>query len=498
MNEFRATMRHTMVYALAAVLNRGAAFIVLPVLTQYLSPEEYGVLGLVTVTAELLGAVAGIKLGAAVSRIYFDHTDEHERQKVFSSAVIGLTGIIAVVMALLWPAAGPVAWLVLGESEHAGLLMLGTAALLLNVLFTLGLQYLTIRQWSGLMTIVSLGRSIGYIGTTLLLVAWLGLGVQGALLALLATNAAMAVGLLVPILWRTGLRFSGTGFVTMVRFGLPLVPGSFAEMGVRVADRMILAHLISLAATGVYFLAFRLAGLMQMLLLGPFNQIYIVRRFEAFSRNQPDPHAARVFTFFFAIIVTGGLALSLFAPELVMLVAYGRPGYHQAAAVIPFLAAGRCIHSILLVKELGIYYRKRPFQLTLANYAMLGAHVGACLLLVPLLGLVGVGVGVCVSSTVRLGLTSWYTRRDPAPRPQWRSLGAVAALAIAWFAMGLLLDRNLDPVASMLLRSVLLIAFPVALWFSPLIDHEERLQARQAAIRLIHRRLAYRAETTPR
>ena len=365
MSEARAILRHSSVYALGALLSRGAAFVLIPLYTQFLAAAEYGILGVVTVTSEVVGAVIGVKLGAAVSRIYFDHEQEKDRAEVVTSAILGLSAIIVLALPLFLVTSNLLALVILGNAEQGNLIFIGIVALLLNVVYTLGVQYLVIRKRSGLMVAVSGVRSVVFLGVTAVLVAVLEMGVLGALLGLLITNAVAVLGLVVPLLARLGFRFSARKFRVLVGFGAALLPAQIAELLVGFSDRVLLVHLASLASAGLYFLGLRLTSILQALLIAPFNQIFIVRRFESMQRGADDSDATRVFTYFFLLIVTGALGLGILAPEILRIVAFRRPAYYGTSAIVPLLALSQVMLSVVLIEELGILYAKLPRRISI-------------------------------------------------------------------------------------------------------------------------------------
>src|SRR5687768_5941594 len=171
MSEAPTLLRHSAIYASAAILNRGAGFFLLPLYTQFLEPAEYGVLGVIAITSEVFGAVIGVKLGTAMSRLFFDYTDENERAVLVSTAILGFAGIAAACSVIAALAAAPLAAIILGDANHGQLLLLGIVGLLLNMLFPLGLQYWTVLQRSQVVLVVSTLRSGAYLGLGALFVA---------------------------------------------------------------------------------------------------------------------------------------------------------------------------------------------------------------------------------------------------------------------------------------------------------------------------------------
>ena len=90
-----------------------------------------------------------------MSRLFFDYSVEREREELVSTAIVALGSIAAACSVIVALIAGPLAMILLGDSGQGGILFLGVVGLLLNVIFTLGLQYLTALQSSTAVLTVS-------------------------------------------------------------------------------------------------------------------------------------------------------------------------------------------------------------------------------------------------------------------------------------------------------------------------------------------------------
>jgi O-antigen/teichoic acid export membrane protein len=486
--EAPAVFGHSTVYAGAAILNRAAGFLLIPLYTQFLSASDFGLLGVIAVTSEVVGAVIGVKLGTSMSRLFFDYAEEQERAELVSTAIIGLGTIVAVTSAVIAASAGPLGAIILGNRDHGVLLFVGIAGLLLNIIYTLGLQELILRERSRTVLILSTLRSVLYLSIGALFVAPLDLGVFGALLAILLTNALAVAWLMFPLLARTGIRFSRTKFLDMLGFGIPLLPGYMAELLIKFSDRYLLAHITSSAAAGVFFLGVRLTSILPMMLVAPFNQTYIVRRFEAHGRNAGDLDASRVFTYFFAILVSGALALSLVAPQLIALIAFRRPEYHGTAAVIPFLSLAEVIRSLQLIVELGIFYAKIPRYLTIASIGAALMHIPLTAMMIGIFGALGAAGAVVVSTAFRLILTWRFARGLNGPQPEWKNVFVILGAGVAVFGVAAVGDVAVGPASGTVGRVFLAIAFPLALVSSPVFSGAERQALRDFAVNRIRPR----------
>ena len=74
--------KQSAIYGAGIVLGKLASFIMLPVYTRYLTPADYGVLELLSMTIDVIGMIAGIGIGSAVFKFYADEADEAGKREV--------------------------------------------------------------------------------------------------------------------------------------------------------------------------------------------------------------------------------------------------------------------------------------------------------------------------------------------------------------------------------------------------------------------------------
>ncbi|MBS3962529.1 MAG: oligosaccharide flippase family protein [Sandarakinorhabdus sp.] len=71
-NKLRLLGSNSAIYAGTSLLQKGLAFLLLPLYTLYLDPQAYGVFAIVTAVHGLLSIVFTLGLTGAVTRFYFE------------------------------------------------------------------------------------------------------------------------------------------------------------------------------------------------------------------------------------------------------------------------------------------------------------------------------------------------------------------------------------------------------------------------------------------
>ena len=69
-------MGHASIYAAGNILRQIAGFLMLPVYTRFLTPADYGVVGLMVFAVSLIELALGVRLQWAIPKYYFEAKDK--------------------------------------------------------------------------------------------------------------------------------------------------------------------------------------------------------------------------------------------------------------------------------------------------------------------------------------------------------------------------------------------------------------------------------------
>src|SRR4051812_46439862 len=94
--------KHSTIYALGTLSRQLASFLMLPVYTNYLTPADYGVVGLLSFTLALLEPLLGARLSEAMPKFYYDQADPNKREAVVTTALTVTASVSTVVSVLLF------------------------------------------------------------------------------------------------------------------------------------------------------------------------------------------------------------------------------------------------------------------------------------------------------------------------------------------------------------------------------------------------------------
>jgi O-antigen/teichoic acid export membrane protein len=430
--------RQTLAYGLSGFLGPLVGMITLPIFARTFTQTQYGILELATTATAVALAVTDAGLTSAALRGYYDFRDdqERERREVMTTGFAATTAIALVVAAAAIVLRADVSRLLFGSPhEQTVVVLIAVSIPALN----------TWRYVSEVMRVRM--QAFHYLATTfiaavlttaLAVVGILALGwrVNGVLVAGLIGNwVAAFYGIAVVYTAITG-RFSRPELGRMLAYGLPLVPAVLAAWALALVDRIILSRLGSVAEVGQYAVANRLASL---LLIGLTAFLFALTPFllAAYSQNPAQEKAARArtLTYLTFILSLAGLVLTLFAWEIIRIVA---PAFIDAYKAVGPLMLGAIGYGIVSLLTTGFAITRKTGRLALLTVVAAGVNIALNFVLIPPYGIVGAAFATAIGYGVLAASYYWAAQRVYWTPYEWQKVLTTLAFATVLGVVGVL------------------------------------------------------------
>jgi O-antigen/teichoic acid export membrane protein len=291
---------------------------------------------------------------------------------------------------------------------------------------------------------------------TLLLVIVFRMGVTGWLLATIVADVATFATAMFIVPWRRPSHFDTPGLRGALRLGLPLVPHATSGWSLQLADRVILASLVTVSSLGVYTLAANLA-LPVLVILQGLNLGFLPTYARAhLDRTSLAPLRGAV-SLQIAITVILGCIVSLLGPPLVSVFS---SDYAGAATLIPWIVLGYVFLGLYFIpmNVISMVVGRTEFVWTLTVTAA-AINIAAVYLLVPPYGTLGAAIASAVGYLALLLLVSLYSRLfESRADIDWPAVLPVLVGGSGIVALSCILPAH--GTAAVALRSLLLIPLP--------------------------------------
>ena len=235
-SEFKKLVKHSSIYGLANVLGKGIGFLMIPVYTRYILPENYGLLELLDISINIISMFLGVGLTTAVTRFYVQYKEPEEKKRVISTAILFFSVIMIFLLLLSVIISQPFARYILGDSAYSYYALISLLTLSFTLILEIPITYFVAKQQSGMFTLVSLLRLIISLSLNIYFVVVAQIGILGILYSGLITAILFSISLSIWTLKQVGLHFDIAILKKMVIFGYPLI---FNRMGMFVINLVI-------------------------------------------------------------------------------------------------------------------------------------------------------------------------------------------------------------------------------------------------------------------
>lgn len=404
------------VYLLSNILNAIIPFALLPILTRYLSPEEYGQVAMFQTLLGMLIAFIGLSMAGAAGRKFYDgHLGKDDLAEFIGAClqILLITSFMSLIVFVVFNKHLS-EWLGL-DSKWILLAVLVTAA---NVVIQLRLGQWQVRKQAFKYGVLQISRSLLDFVLSLGLVVVLLQGAEGRISAQIVAAGIFAMVALWLLKRGNLLKFFSwrPDYIReALRFGVPLIPhvgGAFLLVSV---DRFVINSELGLAQTGIYMVAVQFAAALS-LLFDAVNKAYVPWLFERLKRDQEHEKRQIVrYTYGWYVLILCGAALAfIVGPWLVTFVAGEE--YARAGDVIGWLALGHVFSGMYLMVTNYIFYSKRTGLLSLVTIVSGLINVALLFVLVSRYGLEGAAYSFSIAMATRFLLT-WLVAQKRHPMP---------------------------------------------------------------------------------
>lgn len=249
--------KNTIILAIGTFVPKLASLITLPLLTGYLSSEEYGSYDLILTLVSLILPAVTLQIQAAAFRFLVEHRKSTEKKKSIITNIfvfsIPISVLALIVLYIIIPVASVFTKIVICSYFMIDML-LGTTRQISRGL-SKNLDY----------SISAIVSSVGHIIFSGLLVVSLKLGLVGAVASIMIADFCALVFLVVKSGVLSYINVSATNkdtIIEMLKYSWPMVPNSLGLWVMRLSDRLIISAVLGVAANAVYAVANKIPSLL--------------------------------------------------------------------------------------------------------------------------------------------------------------------------------------------------------------------------------------------
>lgn len=393
--------KNTLIFTIGNFGSKFIAFFLVPLYTNVLRTEEYGVADLITTLCAVIAPALILNISEAIVRFSLDKDADRAVITKIGIRVFEISIILGIVLI-------PVYNLFSSVRDYSIYIFVYNIAIGASTIFLYDLRGKELLlQYSIGSVILTLTSAL----FNILFLVVLDWGIQGYISAFILANFLTAV--YAAVVGRSFKDYSKTKIniekmKEMVSFSAFLIPNTFMWWIMNSSDRVMVTAMVGNAANGIYAISYKLPTLISTL-TGIFNQAWGYSAIRENGAKDESEYNNEVFRSLISIAMLMGVGLiTVMKPFLDI---YVEKSYYVAWKYTPFLVIG-CVYLTLgtfMSSTYNVHKDSKGFLLSGTIGAVV--NIGLNFLLIPKFQVYGAAIATCISYIVVFLFRYFHTRK---------------------------------------------------------------------------------------
>ena len=488
LDKLKSVAKNSIIYSIGNLSTKLVGFILVPLYTSHFSTSLYGIVGIVDVTSVAIASIFNLGLYYAFFRWYWDKDYITKQKSIFFTSMITLI-IVSILMILVFlPFRDGISQMIFNAKENPFLSPEEYSYLTLLMLITAGFQIITImpatlmrlQEKAFLYTLTNIARLVVTLVLTVYFIVYLKKGVEGIYEAQVIGHIVYFLTIPVYLLRNIHFKFERKILIGMLKFSSPMVLTSISAIVISLADRYLMLYfngLTGLSDNGIYALGQKITNTINVFVVTSINLAVSPILYKMMNDPGNKRFYSKMMTYSTIVVMFFVISLSVFGMEVIKVLAKN-PQYWPAYKVIPFISFAILFNLMRDNAVLGLNILKKTKIVAAIFIVTSISNVVFNIILIPYMNFIGASIAFFISQLVCFLLIYRYAQKYyyiPYEVPKlFKMIMISAALIIISMTIS-----NFDIIFRLVLKSILIISFPVILYLFNFYDSVEILRFKQ-------------------
>lgn len=392
-------VKHSGVYSLGKISTKLIAFLLIPIYTSHLSPNDYGILQICNIFSSILVTIILMGMSSSLFKVYF--SGESNRSIVLGTTIINYLISSFIFLTPLFFFSSYLSPIIIGNYPNSDYLFkIILASVFVEGIMNLEFAVLRAREESLKFVIVSVINIIVYASLNIIFVVSLNKKYIGVREAVLIT-CIISVLIMVPFcLNKIKWKFNKSYSKEILQIGIPLAIAGIASWILNMTDRFMIKYILppaeALAQIGIYSLGDKFAQIVRFILVMPFMMAWGPMMYSYQNHPQAKKMYKTVLHYFAFIAGLLCLLISFFSPEIIILMAR-QEVFYAAYKVVPILTFSKVLLGLFMIFTVGVTLTHNTKYIAYSNYIAAGLNIILNFILIPKFGIMGAAIASLLS-----------------------------------------------------------------------------------------------------
>lgn len=439
LTNLKSAAKGTLIYGLANVSIKLIGIILIPIYTdfKYLSKEDFGVLGVMDITYQLVVILFGLSLYQALARWYYDPEHRSSQKSMYFTVVMVNGMFCAVSFLIVYFFSSHFSSLLFDTEKYSRLIWIMFASSSVNIVSSGSMMLLRLQERAVKYSLISITKLMVTLGVTIWFVVYRHRSVQGVYEAMLIGEFAGLALIAGDIIRNSAATFEYRKLFSMLGYSLPLMMASVSTVLLNTFDRYSLNYLADLDAVGTYTLAFRIANTIKVVVITSIQLSLIPIIFKKLGEHDHRRFIAKSMNYSAFIVMLCILFVSMFSLEIVKVFS-SNMAYWEASSIIPILSFSMIF---VMMKEnvlIGLQITKSAITMGFLIALTAVFNLGLNVVLIPRFVLFGAAMATLISQLVMFVLFYKVAQKKYHIPYEFKNLMVLVMTGIALYLLSLL------------------------------------------------------------
>lgn len=436
----KSTLKNTFIYSIGTFSSRLAGFILIPLYTSYFSVEEYGMMGIMEVSAQVLLALLGFSLYNAFFRWFWDKNYLDKQKSILFTILVFLLFQMGLFLILVLSFQHELSFLLFDSDRYSYLIQLLLMVSGFEAVGVLVSTLLRLKERAVFYTILQVVKLTAGLLITIYLIVYQKRNIEAVYEAQLMANVLYIILIFNVLRKNIEVKLEWKILLDMLSFSLPLVLTSVSGIILNITDRYSLRFLSDMANVGVYSLGFKVANTIRVFLITSVNLALQPMIFKMMDDPGNKRFYSKVMTYFTFGLMFFVLLFSLYAPEIIKVISKQNMAYWDAYKIVPVLSFSMLFSMLRDVAYTGLNITKKTRIIALLILSAAFLNIMLNLLFIPAWGFYGAAVATALSQITFFALVYYFAQRHYKIPYEVKKIVLMIFTGILIYAAGLMTD----------------------------------------------------------
>ncbi len=406
-------LKASLIYSISDAINKAIPFLLLPLLTYYLSPNDFGITTNYNIYVNIIGILVGLNLNGAISVNYYKH-NKSETATYISSSIFLMVVSFSLSLFIIWLSSR---YLNLFLPISQNYLLAGAVIALGQSVTAINLDLWRLQQQPLKFGLYEIAQGLFAIILSFILIICFNLKWKARVDASIITASFFGICSLIFILNKGFLNFEvrKSAIKAVLHYGIPLIPytlSSWFRMGI---DRVYITKFVGASETGIYATSLQFGIIISFFTLALNNAFspYVFKALSTVDEVELESKKLKLVKFtylYFGILVIISVA-AIFLSEYVIR-HFLSSKYNGAQIFVPLSILSQTLQGMCLMFGLYILYAKKTSKLAYITIFCSMVQILMSYQLIKKFGAIGAAYSTFIVNFINLLAVWWYSAKS--------------------------------------------------------------------------------------